>query len=410
MPKLTTPKGDRGRRRSPAFRGMPSPPWILGAALLCACAGSSPRPSLPVAIHLVDLFRPAMLEGEPPGSAFPASSAEWRFSGPPPTPPPERLAATRGWEAGPGVEDLAVRGVGLTGRTTTDTSLLHLERTAGLDARKTLLALEVRLRVSAGGYLFADFLESEKFNSDAVISNMVEFPWRMAQTPIVAGGAMQTYRLPPPRRMTAAEIRHVTIQPTEAAGARFEIESVRLDFAPDAPEDAPSGVSWRGLSEIYHETLVSRSPGRIRMSVALPERPWLDIALGTVGQGPLTFRVRVPRSGGGRDGEIGRTVLERTVTRPDRWEAAPVDLSPFAGEKVELELSLASEKAGSVGFWGSPVVWSLRPVSPSPQARDGDLGPPQGVILILADTLRRDHLDAYGYPRPTAPKHRPLAA
>ena len=145
------------------------------------------------------------------------------------------------------------------------------------------------------------------------------------------------------------------------------------------------------------------------MSVALPERPWLDLALGTVGQGPLTFRVRVARSGGGRDGEIGRTVLERTVTRPDRWEAAPVDLSPFAGEKVELELSLASEKAGSVGFWGSPVVWSLRPVSPSPQAREGDFGPPQGVILILADTLRRDHLDAYGYARATAPNLRRMA-
>jgi len=28
---------------------------------------------------------------------------------------------------------------------------------------------------------------------------------------------------------------------------------------------------------------------------------------------------------------------------------------------------------------------------------------PRGVILIQADTLRRDHLDAYGYSRPTAP-------
>ncbi|MCP4655606.1 MAG: sulfatase, partial [bacterium] len=35
---------------------------------------------------------------------------------------------------------------------------------------------------------------------------------------------------------------------------------------------------------------------------------------------------------------------------------------------------------------------------------------PQGVILIVADTLRSDHLDAYGYPRPTAPVLSRLAA
>ena len=35
---------------------------------------------------------------------------------------------------------------------------------------------------------------------------------------------------------------------------------------------------------------------------------------------------------------------------------------------------------------------------------------PQGVIVIQADTLRRDHLDAYGYARPTAPVVKQLAA
>ena len=40
-------------------------------------------------------------------------------------------------------------------------------------------------------------------------------------------------------------------------------------------------------------------------------------------------------------------------------------------------------------------------------AASGD--PPQGVILILCDSLRRDHLDAYGYERPTAPNLKQMA-
>ena len=35
---------------------------------------------------------------------------------------------------------------------------------------------------------------------------------------------------------------------------------------------------------------------------------------------------------------------------------------------------------------------------------------PRNVILILVDTLRADHLGAYGYPRPTSPNVDAFAA
>ncbi|HET9596679.1 MAG TPA: 2-oxoglutarate dehydrogenase E1 component, partial [Anaeromyxobacteraceae bacterium] len=57
---------------------------------------------------------------------------------------------------------------------------------------------------------------------------------------------------------------------------------------------------------------------------------------------------------------------------------------------------------GAVGMWGSPVI---RQRSPQLHA-----GAPQGVIVVWADTLRRDHLEPYGCARPTSPNIAKLAA
>jgi arylsulfatase A-like enzyme len=47
----------------------------------------------------------------------------------------------------------------------------------------------------------------------------------------------------------------------------------------------------------------------------------------------------------------------------------------------------------------------LRSAGGPPARSEGKTGdePPQGVIVVWADTLRRDHLGAYGYSRPTSP-------
>src|SRR6185503_10008519 len=95
--------------------------------------------------------------------------------------------------------------------------------------------------------------------------------------------------------------------------------------------------------------------------------------------------------------------------RPHRWETAPVDLAEFGGKRVVLSLSLAAARPGTLAFWGSPTVRGR--IAPgrsktAPRPREA----PQGVILIWADTLRRDHLGLSGYPRPTTPVLDRLAA
>jgi hypothetical protein len=93
---------------------------------------------------------------------------------------------------------------------------------------------------------------------------------------------------------------------------------------------------------------------------------------------------------------ISTIVIRCTLSKSGcgRRQAPTFDLSSFAGRRVSLVSSLRSDRPGTIGFWGSPVIRSR--VTPG-----GDT--PLGVIFVHADTLRADHLDAYGYERETGP-------
>jgi hypothetical protein len=193
-------------------------------------------------------------------------------------------------------------------------------------------------------------------------------------TPIVAGTETKTYTLTSPVPMNMSRAHQIVIRPTDAAGASFEIESVRVITRREHLASMPSGIAWQGLGEIYREALVSRSPETMTFNVTLPERPWLDLAVGTVDDQPATFRIAIA-SGGSSGGE--RVLLDYTVTTPYRWERQSLDLSEFAGREVQLSLSLGGDAPGVPGLWGAPIIRSRT-------ASTGD--GPQGVILIQAAT------------------------
>ncbi len=373
---------------------------VLSLLWLAGCRGTS---SPPVAVRLADSYKPELVEGRVQ-SVLPPPRTEWRFDGPAPMPPPEKFSATRGWEAGSGIADLAIKNGRLTGRTASDLPILHLERGTGLEDRDNLHAVEVRLRVSAGGNLTVAFDNSEKVDFNDLISYARDF-WDI-KTPIVPGDRIQTYTLRSPYSEASSRMKHIFIRPTDASGAQFEIESIRLIFRKEYLAGVPSGVGWQGLSEVYRETLVTRTPEKIKMPVKLGKRPWLDLALGTVENEPVTFRVAVSLKNSAREDLL----LEKTLTTPHRWESSNVDLRRFADQTVVVSFSLESGKKGAIGFWGSPVVRNAGAMPPVFAADGNSAQRPQGVILVWADTLRRDHLDVYGYNRPTAPHIRRMAA
>jgi arylsulfatase A-like enzyme len=373
------------------------------AAAAAAIIGCRKPPARgPQTIRLVEKFDARAVEGSPAAKPPSISRTEWRFDGAfpsAPTPPggvgkPPAFAATRGWEAGPGISGLAIRDGLLVGRAKDEHAVLHVERTSGLENADQLQAIEIRMRVSAGANLHIVTRPSPTVDVAAEGALPRVLPGAIT-TPVIAGPEMQTYTVTPPAPVTGARIRHILIRPTDAAGADFAIESMRFVFRREHLAAVPSGLSWQGLRDIFRETLVTRSPEKARFELTLPSRPMLDLALGTPEEGPVTFSVEIRRDG--KD----VAVMTHTVTTAYRWEPRVVDLGQFAGEPVSLVLSATAAKPGTIAFWGAPAVRQ--------RAGKEAGGPPQTVILIQGDTLRKDHLDMYGYGRPTGPTLKRLA-
>ena len=188
-----------------------------------------------------------------------------------------------------------------------------------LDDEDLLAEVEVRMRVNKGANLSFQFSGPKDVNFGDVLAGAkgLSQPWRLT-TPIVAGENIQTYMLRPRDSVSLAGVHHVLLRPTDAKGAKFEIESVRLLSQRERLARIPSGVGWQGLGEIFRETVVARSPETIRLALTLPDDPWLDLHLGTPEDGAVTFRMGLSSAA---DEEI--MLLERTLTTPHRWETAP---------------------------------------------------------------------------------------
>jgi len=338
----------------------------------------------------MDRFKQTSIKKSSATRNRPKPADVWNFSAP-------SEKAMLGWTAGTGVTGLALQNGRLKGHSTATFPIIYVERPAS-QSPDLLHSIEIRVRASKGTNLMMTTQGGAAIDFKDILERAKDLaqPWPFT-TPIVAGDDLQTITLRNANTTRLSAIRKLLIRPTDAEGADFEIESVRLISEREHLADIPSGIGWQGLGEIYRESLVSRSPESIEMQVKLPSNPWLDLHVGTLDENPITFQVAVN----------DKVVQERIVTTPGRWEEASVDLSKYAGRDVTLSLSLKADQYGSVGFWGGSVI----------RNRDGDTPPgrqqpranvtsgrvPQGVILIVSDTTRRDHLNFYGYGRETAP-------
>jgi arylsulfatase A-like enzyme len=360
----------------------------LASAILAVSCGRSPN--RPLTTHLVDIFRTDWIRDRSSTAAVSEGRVAFAFA---------HLPEGERFEAGPGVTGLRIKDGALGGLSTTPWPFVHLEGPPAASRSDMVQEVEIRLRVSAGANLMIGFSGRDQVDlKDPVLRAAGSF-WA-ARTPLIPGDEMRTYTLTPRTGVPMDRVRHIVVRPTDAPGARFEIEELRVKSRKEYLASVPSGVSWQGLLEIYKETLVTRSPERIHLDLDLPDRPWLDLAVGTVEDEPVTFTILAGPPGQ----EVSRVV--HTVTTPHRWEPLPVDLDDFGGRRVSLELALSGGRPGLLGFWGAPIVRSAGR-RPDPA---GVKDPPQGVVLVFVDTLRRDHLDVYGYARPTGPVVKRMAS
>ena len=192
------------------------------------------------------------------------------------------------------------------------------------------------------------------------------------------------------------------------------LDLLGLSYVVIAPVDEVELVSPITLHGDARPALVAPIPAEFRYRVTLPDRAFLTFAVGVAqksGSGEaldlpgsrMHFEVRVGEEG------PSEVVFERDihVQRKDRWIEQVVDLSRFAGRELWLGFSTsfpgftAAEGEGElpvVGVFGEPVLHD--------RARYGRA---RGVVLVSIDTLRRDHVSVYGYPRRTTPGLEALA-
>ena len=356
------------------------------AAVMAACGGGS---SEVVSLRLVDIFSSDMVQGAPSAAAPPAS-AHWEFA---------EGQDLQGWTAAYGVADLKLVDGKLTGRSTSDVAVIYVATPADLDAKDTLFAVEVRQRTSGGTRVSAATRNNAEvtFNEDAVKTTREGTP--PFQAPLTPGEEFQTLTMTSGGVSSLGSIKVLFIRPTDAPDQTFEIESVRLISQGDHSAEAPTSVGWQGLGNIFRESISMRSPERVAVELDIPQNSWLDLHVGAVDDQPVTFRI---------DEIVGdnrETILDRTITTPHRWEDASLDLSGRTGHR-KFEFYLDADQDFRTGFWGSPVVRvrnASAQVVKTPGEALGGVRPPKSVIFLMCDTLRRDHLNVYGYGRETAP-------
>jgi arylsulfatase A-like enzyme len=376
---------------------------LMGGLLLASCAS---RPE-PVATPLVDHFAEATVKNTVPAKEGPPR-IEWHFDADSKGVAAAASSPTRGWKAVHDVRRLVIREGSLVGQAG-KTPILVAPGLDTPDPNDSFHALELKLRISNGTRLGVSFISDEKLDEKELVHDAGQGSFSAFNLDLRPGDELETYTVTADQASFNTSwglpgIHYVALRFIGAEGARFEIASMRLVTLKEHLAAIPSGVGWHGLSNVFRETLVTRSPERVTFPVDLPSRPWLDLAIGTVDNGPVTFHIAVDAGGG-----VRRELQKRTVSTPNRWESVPVELGAFARRHVQLILSVEAERDGTPAFWGAPVVRNRggrpRAQGPSP-ARTAVVGrkpPPQGVILIIADTLRRDHLPLWGYDRKDAP-------
>ncbi len=172
-------------------------------------------------------------------------------------------------------------------------------------------------------------------------------------------------------------------------GERADIRIQSLRFSGRLARLAQEG---QGQGEVFHagqfrSALFGGVPSTYTLPIEVPEAARLHLGLGLLGEArSARFELRAT----GADGV--HTLLERSITREQGWQDLTVSLEQLAGQRVELSFSAHAEgeQALAIACWSDPIL------------RWGKVQQPN-VFIYLADTVRADHLQPYGYGQAETP-------
>jgi arylsulfatase A-like enzyme len=170
--------------------------------------------------------------------------------------------------------------------------------------------------------------------------------------------------------------------PSEVAEG-MRIEDVRVEGPTAAFDAAAAGTTDAELRDVIHPAWFVHGGGSVRIAVRVPDgEPLLVWQDGSIGGGARSVAVR--------DGDAVREV-SRVEGTGRAWTRHEASLAPWAGRDVEIEVR---SDAPGVGLFGAPRILPRAARAATPN-----------VIVYLVDTLRADHLGAYGSRAPGVSPH-----
>lgn len=180
---------------------------------------------------------------------------------------------------------------------------------------------------------------------------------------------------------------------------------IKHDFTLDAhsqPENPEKLKKQITLENLALDVLMAPPLSRYEFQVKVPEAGRLEFGTGIFSysedsqQKDVHFMVTAEHKGRSETLFTKQVRLEDRMLR-EQLEFEDIDLDKYAGKSIQLSLITqpAGEDTGqpenpAFSFWVNPVIYR-----PDPEGLK--------VILISLDTLRADHLGAYGYSRNTSP-------
>jgi arylsulfatase A-like enzyme len=149
--------------------------------------------------------------------------------------------------------------------------------------------------------------------------------------------------------------------------------------------------------------LAAVPPTEFKFDLKVPEKSRLEFSYGIrfdngifrAEAGARTATFKVVLSSAGREAGVFAKTLTLVPRKTLEFENRIIDLAEYAGKNVTFRLITEGDDQ-ALAFWFNPVVYRVREDA-------------RYVILISLDTLRADHLSAYGYPRDTSPNMEALA-
>ncbi len=190
------------------------------------------------------------------------------------------------------------------------------------------------------------------------------------------------------------------------------MDATYVVFAPVDEQEVPTRIRLDGDTR---RALAASLPAEFRYRIQVPERALLTFTVAIItapgaerGDPLPSDRVRFGiRAGRAGESSASELLFEREihVARRGQWIEQEVDLRALSGKEIWLVFQTSfpgapeGEALPVVGIFGEPVLHDRA------RYRRG-----RGVLVVSIDTLRRDHVSLYGYPRRTTPGLEALAS